>query len=91
MMSSLVYIIPSAWVASGILSIWLCKWLADDSDLPFVPNWQMAMVIGPVFLPILLFYFVKRQLFYRTILLYVRLLEIKNKLKMQRNKEDKNE
>ena len=51
----------------------------------------MAMFIGPVFLPILLFYFVKRQVFYRAILLYVRLLEIKNKLKRQCNKEDENE
>ena len=71
-MSKAIYIIP-AWFVSGLLTAWLSKWLADDSELPFI--------FGPVFFPILLYYFVKRQLFYQAILLYVRLLEAKSNLR----------
>ena len=76
-MSSAVYIVPLAWVASGILSARLAKWLADDSEIPFMPNMVTSIIFGPAFFPVLLFFFVKRQIFYRAILLYVRLLELK--------------
>ena len=80
-MSPAIYIIPPVWLASGFLTAWLAKWLADDSEIPFVPNMMVSFVFGPVFFPILLYYFVKRQLFYRAILLYVRLLEAKSSLR----------
>lgn len=80
-MSIAVYFTPFAWVASGFMSARLAKWLADDSEIPFVPNMVTCIIFGPVFFPILLFYFVKRQIFYHAVLLYVRLLELKYKFR----------
>lgn len=79
-MSKAIYIIP-AWFVSGLLTAWLSKWLADDSELPFTPDIRTSIIFGPVFFPILLYYFVKRQLLYQAILLYVRLLEAKSNLR----------
>ena len=80
-MSKAIYIIIPVWVVSGLLTAWLSKLLADDSEIPFAPDIRASIIFGPVFFPILLFYFAKRQLFYRGVLLYVRLLEAKSRLR----------
>lgn len=79
-----------SWNLLWIIPIWmflfsgtaeLLDWLARDEEIQIYPNWPLILLITPVAFPLLLFCFIKRQVFYHAILLKVRLLERKQRRK----------
>lgn len=78
------------WLTLLIIPLWLflfygtielLDWFARDDEIQIYPNWPLMFLISPVAFPLLLFCFIKRQVFYHAILLKVRLLERKQRRK----------